>query len=794
MQVKSCVLSFFVLLLCFSQKISAQAEKLPPWRAEKPEVYKILSITVEGNRTAEPEAIIANSGLHVNDEITIPGEQTRQVISRLWALRIFSDIQLVIENRIGNGVYLLIRVQEYPRLEQVKFIGNHEFSDDDLRKKVTILKGQVVNPQTVEEIQNAIRKEYADKGYLLASVKADTVGDPPGSGRVDLVFTIDEGEEVKVSTIEFSGNKAFSASKLKSQMEETVEKRWWRFWKSAKFDPKKFKEDEEKIIKFYQKNGYRDAEILSDSLSYDSTKTNLTIHINVYEGPKFYIRNIAWIGNTKYPAELLTERLGLHPGDVFNLEKFEANLRGNENQTDVASLYLDHGYLMFNLDPEERRVGRDSVDLIIHVTERNQFRIGQVFIKGNTKTYDKVIRRELFTVPGDYFSRQDILRSLRQLNVLNYFNPEKLKPDYTITNDSTVNLTYEVEEKSSDTFNASIGYSAAYKFVGSIGLTFNNFSIGDPLRGGAGQVLSFDWQFGEANQYRTFSLSFTEPWLMDTPTTLGFSISDTRQSYIGDYRLTGGALRVGRRFRWPDDYFRGDWTFRFQRLDVIKGLTGFDRGLTNQYSFQQVISRSTIDNPMITTRGTTVSLVMEFSGGPFLPGNANYHKYAFSVDWFTPLWDRFTLYTGAQLGGIFSWGSELYVPWPDRYFMGGTGLGYIYTTPLRGYDDRSIGPVDAAGTPIGGRSLAKFTAELRLNVSQSPIPIYLLAFAEAGNVWSDWAHTSLFDLKRSAGVGARLMIAPIGLVGFDYGYGFDSLVPGGAPSGWKLHFQFGRGF
>ena len=763
-------------------------------QVEKPEIYKILSITVEGNQTAETGAIIANSGLHVGDEIAIPSDRTRQVVARLWALRIFSDVELVIENRVGNGIYLLIKVKEYPRLERVEFKGNHEFSDDDLKKKVTILKGQVVNPQTAYENAEAMRKDYSEKGYLNATVTTDTVGDPLGSGRVDLVFNIAEGEEVKVSKIEFTGDHAFTADKLKDQMDDTFEDRWWRFWKSAKFDPKKFKEDEEKVVKFYQKNGFRDAEILGDSLSYDTMKTKLTIHMSLYEGPKYYIRSIKWIGNTKYPSAVLSARLGLRPGDIYDLEKFEQNLRGNETQTDALSLYLDTGYLLANLEPEEQRVGADSMDIVIRVGERNQFRVGQVFIRGNTKTNDKVIRRELFTVPGDYFSRQDIVRSLRQLNVLNYFNPEKLKPDYVIAGDSTVNLTYEVEEKSSDTFNASIGYSAAYKFIGSIGLTFNNFSLTDPLSGGGGQVLGLDWQFGEANRFRTLSLSFTEPWFMDTPTTVGFSVYDTRQSYYGNYSQTGTSLHVGRRFRWPDYYFRGDWTIGFKNMDIVSAPLGYDVGKTTQHSISQVISRSTIDNPTMTTRGTSFAFSVELAGGPLLPGNINYQKYGLSIDWFTPLSERFTLYTGSQLGAIFGWGNELYVQWPDRYFMGGTGLGYIATTPLRGYDDRVIGPVDASGTPIGGRAMAKYTAELRLNVSQNPIPIYLLAFAEAGNVWDSWSHTSLFDLRRSAGVGARLMIVPIGLVGFDYGYGFDGVVPGGPPSGWKLHFQFGRGY
>jgi outer membrane protein insertion porin family len=486
----------------------------------------------------------------------------------------------------------------------------------------------------------------------------------------------------------------------------------------------------------------------------------------------------------------------MYPGDVYDMQMFEQNLRGNESQTDVASLYLDNGYLRFNLDPMEIRSAEDSIDLTIRVYENNQFRIGQVNIKGNTKTWDKVIRRELYTRPGDYFSRASIIRSIRQLSVLNYFNPEKIKPDYAFADDKTVDLTYEVEEKSSDNINASVGYSGAFGFTGALGFTINNFSISEPFSGGAGQILSFEWQFGEASRFRTFSIGFTEPWLFGTSTLFGVSLFDTRQVYFYDLRQTGGSIKIGRRFRWPDDYFRGDWILTGVVNKVNEGRNLYRSG--NQVSLTQILSRNSIDNPTFPTMGSNIALSTEISGGPFLPGNFDYFKWTLDLNFYIPLFggNRLALFAGFTWGAINPLESgNGAVPPIELFFMGGTGLGYINTTPLRGYVDQSVGPRSIYGDPLGGKALAKQTLELRFAVAVNPIPIYLLTFAEGGNVYTSFAKADFLDLARSAGFGARLQIMPIGLLGFDYGYGFDDVYPrNGQPDGWRFHFVFGRGF
>ncbi len=770
-------------------------------RGSAPEVYKILGMSVEGNTMADPAAIIANTGLKVGDEITVPGDQVGQAIRKLWSLKIFSDIEIAIDRKVGDGVFLVIRVRELPRYERTEITGNDEIDTDDIMKKITLIRGQVLPPQDLPKIRKQITKLYEDDGYLLAKINVGTVPVDTSQNRVVLTIDIDEGNPVRVAHINFEGNTAFDDGDLRGEMDEITEKAWWNIFSSNRFDRKKYEDDKKLIIQFYRKSGYRDAEILRDSIWYSNNKEDMSILMWVYEGPQYHIRRITWEGNTVYTDQLLNGRLNIAPGEVYNAQKLEQNLRGNEAQTDVSSLYLDNGYLTFNLEPVETRVADDSIDLQIKVYERNKFRIGYVAIKGNTKTQEKVIRRELLTVPGDYFNRGAIIRSVRQLSVLNYFNPEKIKPDYQLEPDGeTVNLTYEVEEKSSDNINASVGYSGAFGFTGALGFTINNFSILEPLRGGAGQILNFEWQFGEASIYRTFTIGFTEPWLFDTPTLLGVSLYDTRQRYTFDLRQLGGSIRVGRRFKWPDIYFRGDWILTAQHNDVINGNGIYTEGISSQVSITQVITRNSIDNPIFPSSGSNVSLSTELSGGP-LPGTINFHKWNLSAEWYTPMFgtNRAALYLSSTYGYLSAFDEKSPVPPIELFFMGGTGLGYISTTPLRGYDDQTVGPKNSRGQALGGRAMTKQTMELRFALALNPIPIYVLGFAEAGNVFESLPKADFFDLKRSVGIGARLLINPIGLIGFDYGYGFDDVsgangLPDGIPDGWRFHFVFGRGF
>jgi len=789
-------LIFLLLFGTFSSGVLFGQKQQP-----QPEVYKILGISVEGQRSGDPSAIIANTGLKIGGEITIPSEQTKLAVQRLHNLRIFDDVQIFIENRVQDGVYLLIKVKENPRLERIDVTGNDELDQDDILKKISLVKGQIITPQDLSSVVRDLKRQYDSDGYLNAHISPTLVTVNDTTGRVALKIVIDEGPKVKVDYIRFHGNKRYDEGDLKGEMKETSERTWWKFWTTNKFDKKKYQDDKDLILAFYRKNGYRDAEILSDSLTYDSGHKYLTITIYVSEGEQYFIRKIYWEGNTVYPSDVLSARLGLKQGDIFNQEKFDQNLHRNEEESDVTSLYADNGYLYFQVEPEIKVVGTDSLDITLQVHERNQFRVGRVFISGNTKTYEKVIRRELLTKPGDFFSRQLIIRSLRQLQQLNYFNPEKLKPDVRPIDDKTVELEYSVEEKSSDTFNMSVGYSGAFGFSGGLGVSFNNFSLSEPLRGGAGQSMTFDYQFGVSNYYRTFTIGFTEPWMFNTPTLFGFSIFDTYQSYYADLHYRGASIRVGRRFKWPDMYFRGDWTLRVQENTyhpISTSSTTYDyyylEGTTTQLGLSQVLSRNSTDSPIFPSRGSNFSLLTDINGGPKFGGAiqaARYHKHVFSADWFVPLSStgRITLMSSNIIGFIFGFDKDSYVPYQDLFYMGGTGLGQIAVTPLRGYDDRSIGPDNGN---IGGKAMVKYTTELRFALAINPIPIYTLLFAEAGNVWLDHTVMDMLNLRRSAGFGVRLMVQPIGMIGFDYGYGYDGATPNAAPPGWKFHFQFGK--
>jgi outer membrane protein insertion porin family len=819
----------FSVVLLFSTNLYSQIN---------PVNYKILAISVQGNRTTDANNIIAYSGLKVGEEIQVPGDRTLNAIKQLYALNIFSNIEIIVEKEIGDGAYLLIRVEEFPRFERVELKGNDELSDKDINEKITFIRGQILKPAEISRLKMRILDAYEEEGYLNAEIdikeyryfRADTsrnniivtwrndkdlsdeitveypIKDISYSNlverlqdRVVLLLDIDENEEVTVRQIEFTGNDAFSDSDLRGEMDEIEVAKWWKFWSSANFDRKNFEKDKELVVNYYRKHGYRDAAIVSDSLIYFNNNKDMRILMEVYEGPQYFVRNIEWVGNTVYPDALLNQRLDFSPGDVFDYEKFQQNLRGNERQNDVSSLYLDNGYLTFNIRPAELKVGEDSLDLIIRVEEKNQFRIGQVNVLGNDKTKDKVIRRELYTVPGDYFNRALLIRSIQQLANLQYFNIEKLYGpqgvEYNLANDSTVNVVYRVEEKSSDYLNASVGYSGSFGFSGALGITLNNFSIAEPFSLGGGQILSFNWQFGVGNLYRTFSLGFTEPWFMNTPTLIGFEVFDTRQAYIYDLRQSGGTMRVGRRLKWPDDFFYVQGLFRYQYNNVLEGQNFYAEGKTHQFTIGGTLSRRDIDNPIFPSQGSNLMLDGEFSGGPILPGDVDYFKVGFKAEWYKRLFNsnRVVLYSIADLGYL----QELKLGTPiqpfEEFYMGGNGL-VIATVPLRGYDDRTVGPRNINGDVIGGRIMTRYTTELRFAVTLDPIPLYLLAFAEAGNTFRSIKTADFFELRRSVGLGARILINPIGLIGFDVGYGFDRRLTDDKDPAWLFHFQFGRGF
>lgn len=795
---KKYLFSFFILCILLAAKSYAQTEQ----------EYTIMGILVEGNESGSAETIIAQSQLRKGQTIVIQNDDIRKAISRIWQQNIFSDVDIILDKISPQtdgktGIYLTIKVKELARFDTVGFTGFNHVSPAEIQKLIPFYKGDFARPWEIDNVKRLIKNLYAKEGYQYATV--EPVIEKLSNGKVSLIYTISEGEEIIVNSIQFTGNKKMSSDDLRSALSETSEKVWWNIFSSGKFDQNKYEDDKRGLIRFYRSKGFRDATILSDSL-WVTNGDELHIIINVYEGNQYFIRNIGITGN-----EVLTEweilyGIGLRKGDVYDVEKLELNLRGpSPDFSDVGSLYYDRGY-MVNVTKDETIIGTDSIDVTVRVQEGKRFYFRNIDIAGNTKTKDFVIRRSLYTRPGDAFSRSSIIRSLRELSQLNYFNQEKLEPKVNFVPDATqVDVTFNVEERSSDTFNASIGYGGAQGLLGSLGVSFNNFDISDPLHGGAGQIFSISAEFGQS-QYRTFSLSFQEPWLFQERTILGVTAYYQTSNYFYSQNRLGASLSVGRRLRWPDDYFSINTTIRGESTNITSGGGVYTVGKHDETSIQVVLTRNSTDDPLFPGQGSELTFLTRLA---YLPINspppnepANYFKNSLTMKFYTPLAQfgvsqKLVLATIVDFGQLGRVGSQPYITPSERFTMGGAGFASgFYTIPLRGYDDASIGiEKSPSGTfSEGGAAYSRYVAELRFQISREPIPLFVLAFAEAGNVWKDWGSADPFDLKRAVGVGARVQVPAVGLIGIDLGYGFDSPYAFGVKSGWLTHFQFGKFF
>ena len=583
--------------------------------SQQPKQYIIAGISVEGNISSDAQTIISLSGLRPGDQISLPiDNKISKAIKNLWARKQFSDIQILVDKITAMGVILLIKVVENPRLSDIVIQNNKELTADDAKKSIGKVKGDIVSPYEAYLAERKLKNKYKEEGLVFAKVNA-SLGKSDSNNYANMNVVVEEGVEYHVRSITFEDNNSFDNGDLAGSFDDTKTKKWYEFWKSSKFDINKFDKDKELLLNYYRNHGYRDIVIVKDSLYYDEKDEVVDIRIKVDEGPKLLVRNIEFVGNTKYPTEILASRLDIKKGDPYNLEKFQYNLNGNPDQTDAYSIYLNNGYLGSRFDVEEVRVPPDSIDLKIMVTEGDRITIRKVVIEGNNKTKDKVIRRELYTKPGDYFDRSAIIRSVRALGMLNYFNPEALRPDVKGVDNTKVDVVYKVEERSTDTFNASIGFAGSYGLTGSVGFSFNNFSLSEPLKGGGGQLLNFTWEFGQSNRYQNFSIGFSEPWLFDEPTTVGFNIFDSKINYGYSFRRTGASINLGRRFRWPDDYFRGDVSARFQRNDVANAGLYYRQGVTTEATIGFTLSRMNQDNLYFPTEGSKFVFTNEFAMG-----------------------------------------------------------------------------------------------------------------------------------------------------------------------------------
>lgn len=810
-------IAFLFLLSFISLRTQAQvADTLfPVFDYGETRDYEIGGIKVTGAVFSDENALKSIAGFRVGDRIRIPGGDIPRAMKSLWNLKLFTDIQILQEKTIGDIIFLEIRVEERPRLSSHSFRNIRKSLHDDINEKINpiLVKGGIVTDNIKVTAQKAIEKYFIEKGYLDATVK---VLEEPDSGRINavrLVFDADQGKRVRIQDIIFVGNENAKSGKLRRLMKDTKSKR--AIFSSSKYIRADYREDRKKLIAHYNTIGFRDAIVLRDSL-WREEDGDLLIRIDLSEGPRYYFRDITWKGNSIYTDEALSEVLGIKKGDVYNQELLEKRLTFSEEGRDVSSLYMDNGYLFFNIDPIEVAITGDSLDLEMRIFEGPQATIDKVVIAGNDRTHEHVIRRELRTLPGDKFSRSDIIRSQRQLINLGYFNPENFGINTPVNPQrGTVDIEYTVEERPSDQLELSAGWGGVGRgVIGTLGVAFNNFSARNifkkeswsPLPQGDGQRLSIRAQTN-GRFFQSYNLSFTEPWLggkkPNSFTAAGFY---TRFNYSGGIFGIGGlTLSLGTRLKFPDDNFVSSTSINLQNLALTNWLDGLFRtengevvtdGNFNNFSITQNITRSTINNPLFPQEGSRFSLSLQatlpyslFNDKPYgdLPVAERfkwleYHKWRFTAEWYTTLIGKLTLKTEAKIGMIGAYNKEIGISPFERFQLGGDGLNNQQFGQFNGTDIvsmRGYEITDLEGNLINGQTVAtpifdKFTVELRYPVSLNPnSTIYVLAFAQGGNAFRSFRDFNPFDIKRSAGVGLRVFLPMFGILGFDYGLGFD---------------------
>jgi outer membrane protein insertion porin family len=818
------VIVFLFITGTATSQVLTTPSQTSPIDYSQPKDYKIASITVTGAKFLDPTALISVTGLKVGDEITVPGEDISRAIQKLWEQGILGDVEVFITKVEDNRIWLNFDLKERPRLADFTFNGIGKTQADALKGKVPLQKGRIVTDAVLNSTRNAIRKYYNEKSYLNA--KVNIVQKPSTSlpNSVVLDITVDKGNKVKIGEIEFEGNEAFSEKKLQRQLKKTKEKRFYKIFTSSKYQKSDYENDKDLLIEFYNSQGYRDATIVSDSI-YRISDDRLGVKITVDEGNRYYYRNITWKGNYLYDDDYLGRVLGIDKGDVYNQKELEKRL--NYNPTggiDVSALYQNDGYLFSSIDPVEVAVIGDSIDLEMRVNEGPQATINKVTVSGNDKTSDHVILRELRTLPGNKYSRDDLIRSRNELSALGYFDPEQigLSP---VPNpaDGTVDINYSVVERPNDQISLSGGWGGPIGAVGTVGLTLNNFSTRKlfnlsewrPIPSGDGQRLSLNVQ-ANGKYYQSYSLSFTEPWLGGRKRN-SFTVSlfktvrvDPRSQEV-DSRLNvdGAAISLGRRLNWPDDYFYMNHSLSYNRYQLknYRLFGDFDNGTSNSISFVNTVGRSSIDNPTFPRRGSSISLSMNLTPPYSLLSDRKdqfefieFNKWMFDASYFINLAGNLVLNTRAHFGFLGTYSQDEQIGPFERFKLGGAGLGggniFVGTEyiGLRGYDDeRVVNNDDDMLRAAGGVAYDKFVLEARYLISPNPAAtIYGLAFLEAGNNFGSYERFNPFKLYRSTGVGARIFMAAFGMLGFDYGWRLDTLPGGQNDKRGMFHFIIGQ--
>jgi len=821
------ILTVFILYIpCGFSQISLTEDSVLIDYA-KPLEYEIGGITISGVQNLDNNVLLMLSGLSVGDKINVPGDKITKAIENLWKQGLFEDIKISAVNIKGTLIFLDIFIKERPRLAKFSFTGVKKSEADKLREEIKLTKGDVVTENVIIHSKNIIKNYFIDKGFLFTTVDIIQKNDTSVSNSVVLFIDIKKNSKIKINKINIFGNTDIEAIKIKRAMDKSKEKHFYRLFATSRFIEDDFEADKLLIINKFNELGYRDAKIIKDSVFKFNNKS-VNINIFIEQGRKYYFRNISWVGNTKYTIDELNTILKTKKGDIYNQKALETNLYMNAEGRDISSLYLDDGYLFFSVTPVEVNVENDSIDMEIRIYEGKQAMINKVTISGNTKTNDNVIIREIRTKPGQLFSRSDIIRTQRELTQLRYFDQEKLavNPKPNAAN-GTVDIEYVVEEASSDQVELSGGWGAG-TIVGTLGLSFNNFAAGNffkkgawrPLPSGNGQKLSIRAQ-SNGRYYQSYNASFTEPWLggkkpnalsvsaYHSVQTNGLAKSDSsRQSIVID----GISVELGKRLKWPDDYFTLYHGLNFQQY-TLQNFTSFtfQTGKSNNFNYSLVLGRNSIDAPIYPRSGSELSLTIQATP-PFslfwkkdiseLTDQEKYrwieyHKWKFSASLFTKLAGNLVLSSRTKFGFLGYYNSKLGHPPFERYYLGGDGLsGFALDgreiIGMRGYGNSTLTPKNSSGY-IGGTIFNKYTLELRYPISLNPMAtIYPLCFLEAGNSWSTFKTFNPFNVKRSAGLGVRIYLPMFGLLGLDWGYGFDA-IPGdpGANKG-QFHFSINQ--
>lgn len=790
-----------------------------------PQEYEVLNVEVTGLTTTRESFVKSVSGLEEGVTITHPGEDIPNAIRQLEQTGLFTNIRIVRTGIEGNGINLEIRLEEQPKLDGFEIQGVKRSHRRDLEDRINLLSGFAVTDGSIAQAERTIKRYFEEEGYWFTEIETSTSEADSVRNRVTLYFDIDPGERPEVQEITFKGNENFDDKTLRKQLDAVKKDRWWRIFSKSLFKDEDFEEAKDNLREFYAKNGFIDFRILDDSVStfnYDNRRwlitkreeTGVRVEVEVDEGPQYKVNDITWDGNTVYTDEQLSDVLGMEEGEIFNQSEFrEKTQGGTRDGNDIVSMYQNIGYLFFTLEPDFDVVGEDSLDITMNIVENDIATVNEVGFSGNTKTHDDVVRRTLRTVPGQTYSRASIIRDIRELGQLGYFDPEAIEPDLRPDQeDKTVDIEYILDEsQSTDNFEFSGGFGGqGIGVILSSRVNFNNFSLGRAVRGegwnpipsGDGQTMSLGVQV-TGSGYQSYSMNFQEPWLAGRPLSLGvnssYDLIKYRNSNVRN-ELFSSSVSLGKRLKWPDDYFSTRTTLSYQLYDVAGGASFLAEGTSSIVSLRQTLERNSTDNPISPSSGSKLELSGEIA--PPLPNFSQYYKIKSSYQNHTALTERLTFTNSAEFGYLGYLGSARQSDF-QRFVLGGTQMQQRQSflddnIEMRGYPggrNGSISPL-VDGELRGGRIYNKFSTELRLEaVSEEQLQLIPYTFFDAGNAYLDAKDFAPNDLKRSAGVGARIYLPILGLVDISYGYRFDG-IPGTnvQPGEWEFLFNIGAPF